>query len=143
MSSPITTYYSPIHIKYIVDSVEDYDEDLYAYILDYCAEKGYLFSMREFDSWTHSEDRDLITQLPAIHVYINKIHSITTYPNGDPFEQIDTCVQKYNKMKEEWRAWAPNIQKYKNALKGLLKLTSQPSSPVEEQGDEQVNPMHS
>jgi len=105
---------------------------------------GYLFTMREFDSWTYSEDRDLITQLPAIHVYVNKIHSSTTYPNANPFEQIDICVQKYKKEKEEWRAWAPKIQKYRNLLRWLrpLKLTAEPPPHVEEEIKE-VNPMHS
>ena len=139
MSSPILSHFSPIHIKYIVDSVDNYDIDTYDNIIDYCAEKGYLFTMRGFDSWMYSEDRDLITQLPAIHVYVNKIHSITTYPSGKPFEQIDTCVQKYKKEKEEWRAWAPNIQKYRNMLK-WLKLTSQSHSV--EQKKEQINPIH-
>ena len=65
---------------------------------------GVLYITRKYDSSKYSDDRDIITRLPAFHAYINGSYNRTFYPNTRPLQHIDECVEICMKREERVEA---------------------------------------
>jgi len=92
----------PIKIYCIVDDLSDASRDtLIKQIKEHALQSKVIFSTRVYDSRKYSNDRDVITRLPAFHVYINKGYNRTFYSNTRPLDHINECVGLYLKAEEE------------------------------------------
>ena len=56
---------------------------------------GGLFSTRIYDSRRKSEDRNVITRLPAFHVYVERAYIRTFYTNTRPIQHVDESIEMY------------------------------------------------
>jgi hypothetical protein len=92
----------PIKIHCIVDDLSDASKDtLVRKIKEHAHQSKVIFSTRVYDSMKYSNDRDIITRLPAFHVYINKGYNRTFYANTRPLDHINECVELYLKGEDE------------------------------------------
>lgn len=73
------------------------------------------YKTRIFNSVKY-DDCNLITKLPAFHIYINKLHYKTFYPDTDPLEIINETIDLYLKKQKEreqsrnaWKRFIRNI----------------------------------
>jgi bisphosphoglycerate-dependent phosphoglycerate mutase len=99
----------PLHIVYVTE--DSIDED----ILEKCAEKRIRFTSRSYDT-KYSDDRQNITSLPAMHLYINKAYETTLYPTHTLFDTIDWYCSKYEHdeltKSERQERWKNTISRY-------------------------------
>jgi len=92
----------PIKIYCIVDDLSDASRDtLIRKIKEHALQSKVIFTTRLYDSTKYSNDRDVITRLPAFHVYIKKGYNRTFYANTRPLDHINECVALYLKSEEE------------------------------------------
>ena len=77
------------------DSEEDEISD---FVEAECMEAGIPFTIRAFDSWTYTEDRDHIKSLPAFHIYKNQTRYKMTIGSE---ENIMEVVKDYIHKKKE------------------------------------------
>ena len=92
----------PIKIYCIVDDLSDASRDtLIRQIKEHALQSKVIFSTRVYDSTKYSNDRDIITRLPAFHVYIKKVYNRTFYANTRPLDHINECVALYLKGEDE------------------------------------------
>ena len=92
----------PIKIYCIVDDLSDASRDtLVRQIKQHALQSKVIFSTRVYDSMKYSNDRDVITRLPAFHVYIHKAYNRTFYANTRPLDHINECVELYLKAEDE------------------------------------------
>lgn len=72
------------------------------------------FVTREYDSRKYSADRDIITRLPAFHIYIKKQYKETFYPNTRPYQIMQDTVEAYkikqNIKKKTWTSFYTNLK---------------------------------
>lgn len=80
------------------DSNLDTDVEI---VNEYTSNLGLKCKLREYDSWKYADDRDIITSLPAFHVYIEKSYIDTIYPGEKMLDGIDDCLRKYEQRKAE------------------------------------------
>ena len=106
----------PIHIVYVSDHYSYYDED----ILEFCAERGFRFTFRIFDSIEYSDDRQNIQKLPAMHLYIKKTYRTTLYKDHTLFETLDEYHKEYEKNK--YKRIENKISLYSLFLKGVKSI---------------------
>jgi len=92
----------PIKIYCIVDDLSDASRDtLIRKIKEHALQSNLIFTTRLYDSRKYSNDRDVITRLPAFHVYIHKGYNRTFYVNTRPLDHINECVALYLKQEDE------------------------------------------
>lgn len=92
----------PIKIYCIVDDLSDASRDtLIRQIKEHALKSKVIFTTRVYDSTKYSNDRDIITRLPAFHVYIKKGYNRTFYANTRPLDHINECVDLYLKNEDE------------------------------------------
>jgi len=92
----------PVKIYCIVDDLSDASRDtIVKQIRDHALQSNVIFSTRLYDSQKYSNDRDVITRLPAFHVYIHKGYNRTFYSNTRPLDHINECVALYLKEEKE------------------------------------------
>ena len=92
----------PIKIYCIVDDLSDASRDpLIKQIRDHALQSKVIFSTRLYDSQKYTNDRHVITRLPAFHVHIRNIYDRTFYANTRPLDHINECVILYLKGEEE------------------------------------------
>ena len=77
---------------------------------EYTSNLGLTFKLREYDTWKYSDDRDIITSLPAFHIYVGEGYVDTFYPGDNMMNRIDETVKKYEmrvaqnkRMMEAWK----------------------------------------
>lgn len=95
---PITI---PLHIVYVMDDSNTYDQD----ILDYCADNGFRFTSRPFNSQKYSDDRYNISQLPALHVYLKNGYKDTLYPSSKIFDSIEKHVDYERRCEDKKKGY--------------------------------------
>jgi hypothetical protein len=61
-----------------------------------CKHLGVELTQREYDSWTHFDDREFILSLPAFHVYEHG-HRVGTYYPGIDVMELERLVYQYRK----------------------------------------------
>ena len=70
-------------------------------------EAGIPFTIRYFDSWTFTEDRDHIKALPAFHIYKNKTRYKMTIGSEENIMEVltDYIHKKTEKAAKRRQAW--------------------------------------
>jgi len=111
----------PITVKCIVDCISEADPQLLPF-REYAHSLNINFVTREYDSSRYSADRDIITRLPAFHIYIKKQYKETFYPNTRPYQIMQDTVEAY-KIKEHkrihkrtWSSFYTDVKKQLAAL---------------------------
>ena len=85
-------------------------------VFEYTSRIGVTFAFREYNSSKYSDDRDVITNLPAFHIYFGNCYFETFYPDSKLLEDLDTSHNEYEKRKIESK-----VLKEKWSLKSLWK----------------------
>ena len=85
-------------------------------VFEYTSRIGVTFAFREYNSSKYSDDRDVITNLPAFHIYFGSCYFETFYPDSKLLEDLDTSLNEYEKRKIESK-----VLKEKWSLKSLWK----------------------
>ena len=102
----------PITVKCIVDSLSDVHPEILPF-REYAHSLNIMFVSREYNSRRYSEDRDLITRLPAFHIYVKKQYKNTFYPNTRPYQIMrDTLEEFKNTKKRTWNDLYSDVKKY-------------------------------
>ena len=103
----------PITVKCIVDCISEADPQLLPF-REYAHSLNINFVTREYDSRKYSADRDIITRLPAFHIYIKKQYKETFYPNTRPYKIMQDTVEAYkikqNIKKKTWTSFYTNLK---------------------------------
>jgi hypothetical protein len=88
----------------IGDSEQDEISD---FVEAQCMEAGIPFTIRVFDSWTFTEDRDHIKSLPAFHIYKNKIRYKITIGSEENIMEVvtDYIHKKKEKAAKKRQRW--------------------------------------
>ena len=107
----------PITVKCIVDCLSDKIPELPAF-REYAHSLNIQFMTREYNSKRYSEDRDIITRLPAFHIYIKKQYRHTFYPNTRPYQIMQDTVAEYKKNinTRTWKDLYVDLKKYLSAV---------------------------
>jgi hypothetical protein len=85
-------------------------------VFEYTSRIGVTFAFREYNSSKYSDDRDVITNLPAFHIYFGSCYFETFYPDSKLLEDLDSSLNEYQKRKIESK-----VLKEKWSLKSLWK----------------------
>ena len=85
-------------------------------VFKYTSRIGVTFAFREYNSFKYSDDRDIITSLPAFHIYFGSSYFETFYPDSKLLEDLNTSLNEYEKRKIESK-----VIKEKWSLKSLWK----------------------
>lgn len=92
----------PIEICCVVANNSDVDTDI-EIVNEYTSNLGLKFNLREYDTWKYSDDRDMVSSLPAFHVYFGNGYIDTFYPDEKLLDNIDDCIKQYEKIQGEKR----------------------------------------
>jgi hypothetical protein len=92
----------PITVKCVVDCLSDKNKDIIK-IRDYAHGENINFITREYNSSKYTDDRMVITRLPAFHIYVNSCYSTTFYLNTRPYQIIEETVAAYKDKLEKKR----------------------------------------
>ena len=92
----------PITVKCVVDCLSDKNKEIIK-IRDYAHGENVNFITREYNSSKYSEDRMVITRLPAFHIYVNSCYRTTFYVNTRPYQIIEETVTEYKDAQEKKR----------------------------------------
>lgn len=103
----------PITLKCIVDCLSDKNPEILPF-REYAHSLNINFVTREYNSQRYSEDRDMITRLPAFHIYVKKQYRYTFYPNTRPYQIIHDTLEQYKKnmIKRTWKDLYTNVKTY-------------------------------
>ena len=85
-------------------------------VFEYTSRIGVTFAFREYNSSKYSDDRDVITNLPAFHIYFGSCYFETFYADSKLLEDLDISLNEYEKRRKESR-----VIKEKWSLKSLWK----------------------
>ncbi len=141
-------YYN-IEVTLVLYDITDAKEENVKFVKDYCLTKNILFSTRRYNSYSHRHDREYISQLPAFHIYINKIHQRTVYVNTRPLQHIDEIINLYVKMEEEKRIKEEKWKEFKRrvvrffSIKNIFHKKSLLEKTIEQNKNNNINRRHS
>jgi len=90
----------PIEVCCVVASDDDVTPEIET-VIEHTVNLGLKYTLREYNSWKHSDDRDIIERLPAFHVYFGERYMDTLYPDENLLDNINTCVKKYEEKRIE------------------------------------------
>jgi hypothetical protein len=107
-------------------------------IKEHAHASGSLYTTRLYDSLKYSDDRKRIQRLPAYHIYINSAYMNTFYPDTDPLEHINECIEICNKRneikkkaKQEWSKVYSSVINWLPTFKPTSKeLTAKPTLSI-------------
>jgi len=85
-------------------------------LFEYTSRIGITFAFREYNSSKYSDDRDVIINLPAFHIYFGSCYFETFYPDSKLLEELDSSLNEYEKRRKESK-----MLKDKWSLKSLWK----------------------
>lgn len=132
-------YTLPIHVCCILDEYSDFDDIVLHGVRDYCIKKNLLFTTRLYDSTKYNCDRDYIERLPAFHIFMNRLHMKTYYPNTRPLQHIDEILDLYlkreNAKQQKKHLWNKKIREFIEWLKSLVYRKTR----MEKYNDEQID----
>ena len=114
----------PITVKCIVDCISEVDPQLLPF-REYAHSLNINFVTREYDSSRYSADRDIITRLPAFHIYIKKQYKETFYPNTRPYQIMQDTVEAYKiKQNIKKKTWTSFYTDLKARIAALFRRTA-------------------
>ena len=133
----MTTVKIPLHIVYVMDDSNTYDQEL----SNFCNSKELRFTTRLYDSLRYSDDRINIKDLPAIHLYLKKSYKDTIYPSEELFDTLTARMNEYaftEKKREQQK------KKWKDTLSSLFKPFVRPAykGVVAETPKITINPLY-
>jgi len=94
-----TTY--PIKIVCVVDQYSESGTQRIQEIRSYAHNSNILYTTRLYDSRKYADDREVITHLPAFHVYIQNRYDRTFYTDTRPIEHIEESIETYKEKEEK------------------------------------------
>jgi len=103
---------SSIEVCCVVGDHSQVDTDI-ELVNEYVSNLGLKFKLREYNTWKYSDDRDMISSLPAFHIYFGEGYIDTIYPDGKVLDNIDEYVTQYEKNRS---ARLRLIEVWKNIL---------------------------
>jgi hypothetical protein len=103
---------SSIEVCCVVGDHSHVDTDI-ELVNEYVSNLGLKFKLREYNTWKYSDDRDMISSLPAFHIYFGEGYIDTIYPDGKVLDNIDEYVTQYEKNRS---ARLRLIEVWKNIL---------------------------
>ena len=112
----------PISVDYVFKMDYDPEDPNITLIRDYCKIMKIKFCIRKYDSLTFVEDKTLIEKLPAIHVYIKKVHTAITYPNDNSLESLIVIRDIYDAFDIEYMAYLSKKQIWNERLHSLKRI---------------------
>ena len=105
-----------MEIHYVHGKNYDNNDPILRKVEEFCEYFNLKFIIREFDSYLFKEDRDYITELPAIQVYTRKYYEDTIYPSKSAIRNLQETYNKYDIAEMEWKA---KKQIWENRIKYL------------------------
>jgi hypothetical protein len=147
--------FSDLHVECIVYELSDFDEVL-KQIRSECQKLNIIFMTRKFNSNKYSNDRNYITQLPALHIHVNEQYRNTIFPKHDPINIIkiikmelsiynDKLKEKIRKKEErkiyydELYVWVTSFFRSKTALEKTKEKASEIKLKQKKFNDEPIN----
>lgn len=115
----MTTVKIPLHIVYVMDDSNTYDQEL----SNFCNSQELRFIARPYDSLKYSDDRNNIKELPAIHLYLKRSYNDTIYPSKELFDILTARMNEYA-FTEKKRA---QQKKWKDTLLSLFNPFARPA----------------
>jgi hypothetical protein len=103
----------PIEICCVVADHSEIDTDI-EIVNEYSSNLGLNFKLREYDSLKYSDDRHMISNLPAFHIYFGEGYFDTIYLDERVLKKIDDYIKKYEETQVERKKF---IQTWMNILK--------------------------
>ena len=112
-----TQYETKMRVCCVVANYSDIRENkTIQEVFEYTSRIGVTFAFREYNSYKYSDDRDVITNLPAFHIYFGSCYFETFYPDSKLLEELDSSLNEYEKRRKESK-----MLKDKWSLKSLWK----------------------
>jgi len=112
-----TQYETKMRVCCVVANYSDIRENkTIQEVFEYTSRIGVTFAFREYNSSKYSDDRDVITNLPAFHIYFGSCYFETFYPDSKLLEDLDSSLNEYEKRRKESK-----MLKDKWSLKSLWK----------------------
>ena len=90
----------PIEVCCVVADHSNIDTDV-EIVNEYTTNLGLKYKLREYNSRKYADDRDIITSLPAFHIYVEESYIDTLYPGEKMLDDIDEYLRKYEQRKLE------------------------------------------
>lgn len=116
--------------KFTVNGIYDYEkpakEEIYYDMMGFCKENHIYFSLHPFNPLGSEEDREMITRLPAYHVYINEEYEATLYPGPTCTSELKALViaqEKDRPIRKKW-TWMPTFPVFTLQFRRKRLLTS-------------------
>lgn len=117
------SFLTKMEVHYVHNTEVDQNDPILRKIQEFCEYFGLKFKIREFDSSEFEEDRDNISSLPAIQVYIKKYYEDTIYPCSSPLQRLHDTFSKYDIAEMERKAkkqiWESRIRYLKSKFCSL------------------------
>ena len=108
----LTSSKYPIEICCVVADHSDIDTDI-EIVNEYSSSLGLNFKLREYNSSKYSDDRHMISNLPAFHIYFGEGYFDTMYPDKMILDKIDNYIKKYEEIQVEKKKF---IERWTNLL---------------------------
>jgi len=120
-----------MELHYVYDSNVDTNDPILRKILEFCNGRDISVKLREFDSHTNDEDKDYITHLPALNIYVRGVYQDTIYPDFKPIQFLSLEYEKFQlkelEMESKKQIWEARIKHLKSIFR-LLKTDSEASN---------------
>lgn len=107
----------PIKVVIVLSELNDQPNEALQSIRKFCIDENLIVETRAYDSSRYNHDRDQISRLPAMHMYVKNIHQLTFYPNGRPIQIIQAAIEMYTTQQQQK---LQNKGKWKRMLYGAM-----------------------
>lgn len=118
------TEYLPIRVAYVHAIGADMRDPFIPEMRGFCGDRKVQFTTREYRPRKHSEDRDFIERLPALHMEEGRYHHKTFYPDTRPYQIIEEAIVRHQTRvlnKETAKeAWKTRLSKFQETVTSLF-----------------------
>jgi hypothetical protein len=104
----------------VVKEFHEASQECIQNIKKYTLEKDCMFETREYQPSTYRYDRDEIERLPAFHIEVSSIWQKTFYPNGRPYQIIESAITDYLKRIEILQKQQHKKKSFRTVLSSIL-----------------------
>jgi len=131
---------TPIRIICVTENIRDLDNETVKVVQKHCQDLNIEYETRHFNSRKYSDDRYIITRLPAFYLYSRRCLKVTFYTTDDVIDIIDGHFNKARKEEEELRQVSKS---WFELPRKMFKLaSSSPASGPAHVVAVEKNPMH-
>ena len=121
----------PISVDYVFKTDYIPDDPNLKIIRDYCNMMEIKFCIRKYDPIRSMEDKTLVEKLPAIHIYIKKVHAGITYPEDNSLDSLIEIRKVYDTFDIEYMAYLSKKQIWNERLDSLKRIFLRTSSKTD------------